>query len=244
MMICLEVCVDNIESLLTAQKNGADRIELCSALLLGGLTPSYGLMQQAMQLATVPVYAMIRPRTGDFCFSSEEVALMLQDIAVAKKLGLQGVVVGILDQEGLVPEAILRQFVQAAHPMGVTFHRAIDVSSDWRRDIETIIAAGCERILSSGHAATALAGLEMLQEMQNAIAGRIQLMPGAGINAENVQTVLEFIGATEVHMSGMGFRGSAAAHAVTMGASDDGTINITDGAKVAAVRALLSEAHA
>ncbi|MGL4826257.1 MAG: copper homeostasis protein CutC [Vibrionaceae bacterium] len=243
-MICLEVCVDNIESLLTAQQNGADRIELCSALLLGGLTPSYGLMQEAIQLATVPVYAMIRPRAGDFCFSREEVNLMLQDIAVAKKLGLHGVVVGILDKEGLVPGAILRELVQAAHPMGVTFNRAIDVSSDWRCDIETIIAAGCERILSSGHAATALAGLEMLQEMQNAIAGRINLMPGAGINAENVQTVLEFIGATEVHMSGMGFRGSAVAHAVTMGTSDDGTINITDGAKVAAVRSLLAEGRA
>jgi len=129
--------------------------------------------------------------------------------------------------------------VDAAGPLGVTFHRAIDLSSDWRLDLETIVAAGCERILSSGHAPTALAGLETLQEMQQALAGRASLMPGAGVNADNVRTIIEFTGVSEVHMSGMGWRGGMVPHGVNMGTSDDGRVNITDGAKVAAVRALL-----
>ena len=166
------------ESLFTAQQSGADRIELCSALGLGGLTPSYGFMQQAARHATVPVYAMIRPRAGDFCFNDGEFEMMLQDIAAARSAGLQGVVVGLLDEEGRVPAAKLKQLVDAAGPLGATFHRAIDLSSDWRLDLETIVAAGCERILSSGHAPTALAGLETLQEMQQALAGACQ--PDAG----------------------------------------------------------------
>ena len=162
-MTRLEICIDNLESLFTAQAAGADRIELCSALGLGGLTPSYGFMQQVARHATVPVYAMIRPRAGDFCFNDGEFEMMLLDIAAARAAGLQGVVVGLLDEDGRVPEGKLRQLVEAAGPLGVTFHRAIDLSSDWRLDLETIVAAGCERILSSGHAPTALAGLETLQ---------------------------------------------------------------------------------
>ena len=158
-MTRLEVCIDNLESLFTAQQAGADRIELCSALGLGGLTPSYGFMQQAARHATIPVYAMIRPRAGDFCFSADEFELMLLDIAAARAAGLQGVVVGLLDDAGRVPGPQLRQLVDAAGSLGVTFHRAIDLCCDWRADLETIVAAGCERILSSGHAPTALAGL-------------------------------------------------------------------------------------
>jgi copper homeostasis protein len=158
-MTRLEICIDNLESLFTAQAAGADRIELCSALGLGGLTPSYGFMQQVARHATTPVYAMIRPRAGDFCFGEGEFDIMLQDIAAARAAGLQGVVVGLLDEDGRVPEGKLRQLVEAAGPLGVTFHRAIDLSSDWRLDLETIVAAGCERILSSGHAPTALAGV-------------------------------------------------------------------------------------
>ena len=120
-------------------------------------------MQQVARHATIPVYAMIRPRAGDFCFNDGEFEMMLLDIAAARAAGLQGVVVGLLDEDGRVPEGKLRQLVEAAGPLGVTFHRAIDLSSDWRLDLETIVAAGCERILSSGHAPTALAGLETLQ---------------------------------------------------------------------------------
>ncbi|MFG0834690.1 copper homeostasis protein CutC [Aeromonas bivalvium] len=238
-MTRLEVCIDNLESLFIAQDAGADRIELCSALALGGLTPSYGLMQQAARHGRVPIYAMIRPRAGDFCFGELEFELMLQDIAAARAAGLQGVVVGLLDPQGRVPGDRLRQLVAAAGPLGVTFHRAIDLCSDWRADLEVIVGAGCERILSSGHAPTALAGLETLQAMAQALAGRASLMPGAGVNADNVRTILEFTGVNEVHMSGMGWRGGMVPHGVNMGTSDDGRVNITDGAKVSAVRALL-----
>ena len=172
-MTRLEICIDNLESLFTAERSGADRIELCSALGLGGLTPSYGFMQLAARHASVPVYAMIRPRAGDFCFSAAEFELMLLDIAAARAAGLQGVVVGLLDEGGRVPAAQLQQLVEAAGPLGVTFHRAIDLSSNWRADLETIVAAGCERILSSGQAPTALAGLETLQAMQTGFSSNL-----------------------------------------------------------------------
>ena len=150
-MTRLEICIDNLESLFTAERSGADRIELCSALGLGGLTPSYGFMQLAARHASVPVYAMIRPRAGDFCFSAAEFELMLLDIAAARSAGLQGVVVGLLDEGGRVPAAQLQQLVEAAGPLGVTFHRAIDLSSNWRADLETIVAGGCGGSLGSGH---------------------------------------------------------------------------------------------
>lgn len=238
-MTRLEVCIDNLESLHTAQAAGADRIELCSALGLGGLTPSYGFMHQAAHYARIPVYAMIRPRAGDFCFSDAEMDLMELDIAAARSAGLQGVVVGLLDERGRVPGERLRRLVQTAGPLGVTFHRAIDLSSDWRADLEIIIAAGCERILSSGQAASAEAGLVTLREMQAQLAGRASLMPGAGVNGDNVLRILAESGAAEVHMSGMGWRGSAMASGVSMGSADDGRINVTDAGKIAAVRRLL-----
>ncbi|PJG59534.1 copper homeostasis protein CutC [Aeromonas cavernicola] len=241
-MSSLEICIDNLESLFTAQQTGADRIELCSALGLGGLTPSYGFMQAAARHATIPVYAMIRPRAGDFCFSEGEFEMMLLDIAAARAASLQGVVVGLLDEEGRVPPAKLARLVEAAGPLGVTFHRAIDVSSNWRQDVETIVAAGCERILSSGLAPSALAGLATLQAMQQLLAGRASLMPGAGVNADNVMAILEATGVSEVHMSAMGWRGGIQPSGVSMGASDDGRINMTDGNKVATVRALLDRA--
>ncbi|MGL5947605.1 MAG: copper homeostasis protein CutC [Aeromonas sp.] len=240
-MTCLEVCVDNLESLLTAQAAGAQRIELCSALLLGGLTPSVGFMQQAVRHARVPVYAMIRPRAGDFCFSEAEFAVMLADIDAARAAGLQGVVVGLLDAAGRVPADKLAALVQAAGPLGVTFHRAIDVCSDWRADLEVIVAAGCERILSSGCATNALAGLETLQAMQHALAGRAMLMPGAGVNADNVRTLVEFTGVKEVHMSGMGWREGMTSHGVNMGSADDGRLNIADGEKIAATLRALAD---
>lgn len=238
-MITLEVCIDNLESLHIAQAAGADRIELCSALGLGGLTPSFGLMQQAARHAQVPVYAMIRPRAGDFCFSDEELALMALDIDCARRAGLQGVVLGLLDKQGRVPAALLAQLVRAAGPLGVTFHRAIDLSCDWRADLETIVAAGCQRILSSGQAASAEAGLATLRAMQHQLAGRASLMPGAGIGAGNVTRIVTETGVREVHMSGMGWRGSPMQGGPAMGSADDGRVNVTDGGKITAVRRLL-----
>lgn len=235
-MTTLEICIDNLESLLIAQDAGADRIELCSALALGGLTPSVGLMQQAARMARIPVYAMIRPRAGDFCFSPDELEQMALDIAAARAAGLHGVVVGLLDEHGRVPKAALERLMVAAGPLGVTFHRAIDLSSDWRADLETIVAAGCERILSSGQAASAEQGLETLVLMREQLAGRASLMPGAGVNAGNVAHIVAATGVSEVHMSGMGWRGSAMTSGVAMGASDDGRVNVTDHDKVAAVR--------
>ncbi|MBO0214288.1 copper homeostasis protein CutC [Vibrio sp. Vb2880] len=231
----LEVCIDNIESLHNAIAGGATRIELCSALALGGLTPSVGLMQQAAKAATIPVYAMIRPRQGDFFYNDEEVAIMTSDIHAAHQAGLQGVVLGLLNQDGSIDAGRSQTLVSLAQSLGlgVTFHRAFDQCSDAFAALETVISLGCERILTSGLARTAPLGTEMLAALVQRSAGRIAIMAGAGVNAENVSQLAQATDVTELHMSGKTTRASHmqfVAHESKMGASDqdDFIVPITD----------------
>ena len=182
----LEVCIDNIESLHYAIAGGATRIELCSSLALGGLTPSYGFMQQAAKLSSVPVYAMIRPRQGDFFYCEEEIEMMRWDIEAAHQSGLDGVVLGVLTQEGDIHmpyAATLCEFAQALG-LGVTFHRAFDQCRDAEKALEEVISLGCERILTSGLAPSAPQGIDVLRALVKQAQGRIAIMAGAGVNAK------------------------------------------------------------
>ena len=200
----LEVCIDNIESLHNAIAGGATRIELCSSLALGGLTPSYGFMQQAARRSTVPVYAMIRPRQGDFFYSEEEIEMMRWDIESAKQAGLNGVVLGVLTQDGDIhmPYATaMCEFAQALG-LGVTFHRAFDQCRDADKALEEVISLGCERILTSGLAHSAPQGVDMLKTLVEQSQGRIAIMAGAGVNADNVVQLIKQAKVTEVHLSG------------------------------------------
>ncbi len=238
----LEVCIDNIESLTKAIEGGATRIELCSSLALGGLTPSFGFMQLAAQNSTVPVYAMIRPRQGDFLYNSDELAIMRQDILAAHNAGLNGVVFGMLDKNGHLPEQELLEMMLLVHGLGMqaTFHRAIDQCADIKAALNILIKLQFERVLSSGQAASALEGVQQLNKMVTQARGRIAIMAGAGVNGDNVAAIIAQSGVREVHLSGKTTRASqmeyiaAQAH---MGDKDqdDWQIPVTSQQAIAAV---------
>lgn len=207
-MINVEVCIDNIESLFTAQNAGAGRIELCSSLALGGLTPSVGLITQVVKHATIPVYAMIRPRDGDFLYSSHEIEMMLSEIHSARSLGVQGVVLGCLTNQAQIDIDALKALMQASEGVGVTFHRAIDCCVDVQLAMETILSAGCERVLTSGLASTAELGVDCIKSMVELSHGRLSVMAGAGVSASNVAGIVKATGVQEVHLSGKVSRAS------------------------------------
>lgn len=199
----LEVAANSVASAIAAEAGGAGRIELCAALEVGGLTPSHAQMALARERLRIPLYVLVRPRAGDFLYGDEECETMLRDIEHCAALGCDGVVLGVLDAQGDVDLARNRELVSAAQArgVGVTFHRAIDVSRDPLRALEDIIAIGCERVLSSGAQPSAPQGADLLREMVLRAAGRIVVMPGAGIDASNVATLRAGTGAIEFHAS-------------------------------------------
>ncbi|MCK6262533.1 copper homeostasis protein CutC [Vibrio sp. ZSDE26] len=236
----IEVCIDNLESLHNAIKGGATRIELCSSLALGGLTPSFGFMKKAAQISTIPVYAMIRPRQGDFLYDNDDIESMLLDIEAASLVGLQGVVFGVLTADGDIDMPLAKQLADKAHSLnlGITFHRAIDQCRDYKTAIEQICMLGCERVLTSGLGPTAAEGISVLKDMVNIANGRVSIMAGAGLNADNVQTILNSSNVKEVHLSGKSTRNSNmtyVAEQAKMGSNDDFIVPVTDFVKVSRV---------
>ncbi|MDX2322225.1 MAG: copper homeostasis protein CutC [Moritella sp.] len=233
MTVTIEVCVDNIESLETAQQAGADRIELCSALALGGLTANAGFVQKSLDLATIPLYAIIRPRAGDFIYSEQEVDIMVSDIKFMKLLGIQGVVIGALTPEGNIDESALKRLMTASRDIGVTFHRAFDLCNDPKQALEILINAGCERILTSGQQAKAEQGCDLIRELVIQAGDRISIMPGAGVTPENAEKIINLTQVTELHLSGKTTRQSVMKpnSVVQMGteADTDSLISITCG---------------
>lgn len=197
----LEVCVGSVESAIAARDGGAARIELCSALEIGGVTPSLGMIREARKVEGIAMHVLIRPRGGDFLYTPEEVACMEQDIIVARECGADGVVIGALTADGDIDVAACRRLVKAADGIHVTFHRAFDMCNNPLKALEDIIALGCDRILTSGQAATAEAGLPMLCELVKAADGRLSIMPGCGVNSSNAATILNSCGAKEIHAS-------------------------------------------
>ena len=199
-----EICSGSLQSALNAQEAGAHRVELCSALSLGGLTPSYGFIELARKRLNIDVNVLIRPRQGDFLYDSDEVAVMIRDIIACAQMGVDGVVIGALDPFGNVDVDACRAMVAVAkhHGMSVTFHRAIDRACNIMAALEDVISVGADRVLSSGGKPTSLEGLETLARMNAAAAGRVIIMPGGGVNAENIRQILEGTGAQEIHFSG------------------------------------------
>ncbi|AUI85378.1 copper homeostasis protein CutC [Vibrio azureus] len=243
----LEVCIDNIESLHNAIEGGATRIELCSSLALGGLTPSYGFMQQAGKLSTVPIYAMIRPRQGDFFYSEQEIETMLIDIKAAKQAGLNGVVFGVLTQDGHVHTPFTRTLCKLAQQLGlgVTFHRAFDQCCNAQTALEEIIQLGCERVLTSGLAPSAYQGVAQIKALVKQANSRISVMAGAGINAENVGPLIRSSQVKEIHLSGKIERPSKMtfiAEQSKMGADDvdDFSIPVTSRDRIAQVSSAIT----
>lgn len=196
----LEVCVDTIAGAEAAVRGGARRIELCSALSEGGLTPSAGLMRAASRLP-VPVYAMIRPRGGLFRFSEAETEIMLADIAAARLAGLAGVVLGVQAADGGLDVAMLGRLVAAAGDLGCTLHRVIDVVPEPLVALEQAMSLGFDRVLTSGAEPFAPDGVGLIAEMVLRADGRIGVMPGCGLTVANVAAVIAATGASELHAS-------------------------------------------
>lgn len=198
--ILLEVCVDDAAGLRAAVDGGADRIELCSALPVGGLTPSPGLMALAGKL-DIPVYAMIRPRPGDFVFDADDIGIMRAEIDAARSAGLAGVVLGANRQDGRLDAATLRTLIDHASGLGLTLHRAFDLVPDFNEAVEIAVDLGFERILTSGGAQKAPDGIEVLASAINTAKGQISIMPGSGVTLQTIDGVLARLAVTEVHSS-------------------------------------------
>ncbi len=243
----IEVCIDNLESLHNALSGGANRIELCSSLALGGLTPSFGIMKQAARISSVPVYAMIRPRQGDFIFDDDDVLCMLDDIQATADAGLNGVVLGVLTPEGKIDMLAMQTLAAKAHQLklGITFHRAIDQLQDYKVALEQIIELGCERVLTSGLASNAELGKDILKEMVSLSQGRLDIMAGAGVTADNGHEILKHAKVQALHLSAKSTRPSLMTQAskAQMGHDDvdDYLIPITSSQKIKELRATIDK---
>jgi copper homeostasis protein len=233
----LEVCVDDPEGLLAAVRGGADRIELCSALAASGLTPPAGLMELSAGVG-VPVYAMIRPRAGDFRYSPAEVDVMRRDIDAVREAGLAGVVLGASTASGELDADVLAPLLAHAAGLGTTLHRAFDVVPDFAAALEKAVSLGFERILTSGAERTALAGADRIADFVAQAAGRIGVLAGCGVSARNAGEIVRRTGVVEVHGScsrAVG-DGPAPARALALGFVDPAA-RVTD---EEAVRALVA----
>ena len=217
----LEVCTDSIESAHIAQVAGAHRIELCTCLAEGGMTPSPALISKTREIVSIQVYVLIRPRGGDFLYSDTEREMMKNDIHYCGQNECDGVVIGMLRPDGHVDREHCRELVQIAqtYSMGVTFHRAFDRSNDLFQAMEDIIDLGCERILTSGGYNTAIEGTDVLRQLIEQAGNRITIMPGSGITSENAGNLIQTTGLKELHgtfrsfyASGMQYRNEKLSH--------------------------------
>lgn len=200
-MMDLEICVDSVESAVAAERGGAQRVELCSALSEGGLTPSLGLIRAVRSRVAIGVYVMIRPRGGDFLYSQTELAVMQDDIALAAGEGANGVVFGLLTADAEVDVERACKLVESAGRMEVTFHRAIDMARDLDRALEDVARTGADRVLTSGGAQSAVLGSERIAELVRTARDRVGVMVCGNVRAENVQQIAQATGAREFHAS-------------------------------------------
>ncbi len=196
----VEVCADSVASAAAAERGGAARVELCSSLIEGGVTPSAGLIEMTRAAISIALHVMIRPRAGDFFYEPDEFETMRRDIMVAKRLGANGVVFGILDANANVEVARTRELVDLARPLAVTFHRAFDMTADLFRALDDVCAAGVDRVLTSGGEPTSLQGQETIAQLVRRAEGRIVVMPGSGIKPENARSLVDHTGVKEVHV--------------------------------------------
>jgi copper homeostasis protein len=197
----LEICVESVDHAMAAERGGAQRVELCSDLSSGGVTPSAGLMKIARQNVGLPIFVLIRPRHGNFVYSKRELETMAEDIRTAKQLGMNGIVLGLLNARGEVEVAGTRKLVELAHPLPVTFHHAFDAAPDLQRSLAAVTKTGAKRILTSGGKPRAADNLSGLARLVSTASDRISIMPGGGINARNVTRISRQTLAHEIHTS-------------------------------------------
>lgn len=196
----LEICTSNYESAINAQKAGAHRIELCSELAVGGITPSYGLLKQVMESIEIPVFVLIRPRSGNFTYSEDEFEIMKRDIQVCKDLGCAGIVSGVLNNDNTIHIERTKELVEFSKPMAFTFHRAFDWTPNPYVTLEQLALLKVNRILTSGQESSAEKGIFVLKQLKKLANGRLQILPASGINSKNA-LIFKTGGFDEIHCS-------------------------------------------
>ena len=197
----IEIATSDFLTTKSAVEGGADRIELCANLGEGGTTPSYGHILQCREAFAVLIYPIIRPRGGDFLFNDEEFSIMLKDVKLCKQLGCNGVVIGLLNKDGSIDIKRTAQLIEAAYPLGITFHRAFDRCINPFEAMEQLIQIGCERILTSGQKQSAPDGIELINQLNRQADERVIIMPGSRVRQENIKMIAEKTGCTEFHSS-------------------------------------------
>jgi copper homeostasis protein len=197
----LEICLESVESAIAAERGGAQRVELCADLLEGGTTPSAGTIRATRERVSIGINVMIRPRGGDFLYSDVEFASMRHDIEIAKSLGADGIVLGLLKPDGTVDVERTRELVALAGPLPVTFHRAIDVTPDLPAALEAIISTGATRVLTSGGMSSVANAVPVVRGLVEQAKDRIVIMPGCGIRPENIVEIARGTGARELHIA-------------------------------------------
>lgn len=197
----LEIACFNLESALIAQQGGADRIELCDDFYCGGITPNYVTLETARKLISIDLFAMIRPRGGNFIYSDEEFEQMKKDILHFKKMNVNGFVFGILNEDGSINKIQNNELVELAKPFPCSFHRAFDVSRDLTKNLEDVIECGFKTILTSGQTKSALEGVEQLMKLVEHAKGRIVIMPGGGVRSSNLEMLISKVRSSYFHSS-------------------------------------------
>lgn len=200
-LIKLEICSFSVQGCLNAKSGGADRIEICSAPGEGGTTPSFGFVREVRETIDVPLYPIIRPRGGNFRYTDEEFQIMVNDVLAFKQLECKGIAVGIQSSDGKVDKERIKYLSDLAWPMGITYIRAFDLAQDAYQAIDDISECGCERILTSGQAVSAIDAQEFIRELVQYAGSRISIMAGSGVKPENVKMLVEATGVREVHTS-------------------------------------------
>ena len=197
----IEIATSDFVTTRSAVEGGADRIELCANLAEGGTTPSFGTIKQCRERFGVALFPIIRPRGGDFLYTKDEYEIMLQDVRLCKQFGCDGVVIGLLNMDGNIDVVRTAQLIEAAYPLGVTFHRAFDRCKEPFEALEQLIEIGCERILTSGQQPSVVDGVDLVAELNKVSDDRIIIMPGSGVREENIKMLAEKTGCTEFHSS-------------------------------------------
>ncbi len=242
-MIC-EVVVYNIESALRAQEGGADRLELCDNPADGGTTPSFAMIEQVRQNISMDLYVMLRPRGGDFCYNNYEFHIMKRDLSQCQRLSVDGLVLGILNEDGTIDKKRCKELIAKSRPLKVTCHRAFDMTRDPFEALEDCIEVGFDRILTSGQRMKAIDGIDVISELVKKANGRISIMAGSGVNEDTVIEIVEKTSVNEIHFSAVSFAESQIQfrnpHLTSMGEASSGEYKIrtVDPMRVRQIRSL------
>eukprot|EP00026_Physarum_polycephalum_P011598 Phypoly_transcript_11833.p1 GENE.Phypoly_transcript_11833~~Phypoly_transcript_11833.p1 ORF type:complete len:224 (+),score=10.83 Phypoly_transcript_11833:281-952(+) len=199
-MVVVELCIDSVASAVAAEQGGANRAELCACLFEGGLTPSVGMIQAVRSRIKIPLFVLIRPRAGDFCYDEAEFDIIKTDVVEARLNGANGIVVGVLTEEGDIDVERMKVLITLAHPLPITFHRAFDMTRDANSALQELINLGIPRVLTSGQERSAIEGLDMIKQLIEMAGDKIIVMPGGGVSDRNVHKLV-LVGAQEVHLS-------------------------------------------